>query len=134
MRRCCSLEDESGFWHRQSTSLYWRPKQTHSVDRSNSYILPKRKFKVLTYLFTYLLTYLLSPCSIVLHDKLIGLQLVKNRTVHYRLHKCPPPAPILSQIDPVHVLTLHILKVRLNIILPYTPAFSKRSFSPRKPP
>ena len=47
-----------------------------------------------------------------------------NPKVHYRIHKCPPPVPILSHLDPVHTphptswRSILILSFHLRLVLP----------------
>jgi hypothetical protein len=48
----------------------------------------------------------------------------RNPNVHYRVHKSPPPVPILKQINPLNITPFCLSKINFSIILPPTSRFS----------
>jgi hypothetical protein len=109
------------------------PKKKKCVKISNQYGQSSRAFVLCTpYLLAYLLTYILHGAESILRSQTVTASqepplILWNQKVHYRTHKCPPPVPILSQIDPARALTSHFLEIHLNNILPSTPGSSKWS-------
>ena len=86
---------------------------------------------------TYLLNYTMQRSSSWVANRFSANQeiprILWKPKVHYRHHKCPPPFPTLSQIDPVNTPTFHFLKIHLNIILPSIPWSPKWALSFRFP-
>ena len=87
----------------------------------------------LTYLLTYSTVHSLSWEANWFAASQEIPRISRNPKVHYRIHKRPPPVSILSQPNPVHIPTSHLLEIHPNIIHPSTPKSPQWSPSLRFP-
>ena len=75
----------------------------------------------LLYLLTYLLTHSMEQSPSWENNRFSASREISrilwNPKVHYHIHMCPPPVPILSQLDLIHGHTFHFLNIHLNIVL-----------------
>jgi hypothetical protein len=106
-----------------------------AINIRNNYTCMYRITIVFTRFFhwskTYLLTYSIEQSPSWEVNRFSASQeiprILRDLKVHYRIHKCPPLVPILSQINPLRALPSNFLKIHLNIILPSTPRYPKWS-------
>ena len=87
-----------------------------------SFLRQPLSFHILVYLLTYLLTYSMEQSPSGEANRFSASQeipsILWNPKIHYHIHKCLPPAPILSQIDPIHASTSQFLKIHICLGLP----------------
>ena len=95
--------------------------------------------------FTYLLTH--SPIHSLTHSMEQSTSWGANRfttgqespcilwdpKVHFHIYKCPPPVPILGQINPIYASPSHFHKIYFNVVFPPMPGSFKWHLSLRFP-
>jgi hypothetical protein len=118
---------------------------TYLIPYLFTYLFTYSLFTLLTYLIPYLLTYLLTYSmeqSLSWEANRFSASqeiphILCNPKVHYRIHKCPPPVPILSHIDPFrasHPISWSSILIYSSYLSLGLPSFLFLQTTPPKPP
>ena len=88
-------------------------------------------------LLPYFLTYSMEQSPFLEANWFAAIQeiprILWNPKVHYRIHKCPKPVPVLRKPIPVPIPTSHLLEFHPNIMHPSKPRSPQWSLSLRFP-
>ena len=101
----------------------------HPLTKSLTHPLTHSPTHSVTHSLTHSLTHSIQHSPSSEANRFSASQEIPRVLWNYRIQKCPPTVPILSQLHLVHTPTSHFLKIHLNIMLPSTPGSLKWSLS-----
>jgi hypothetical protein len=100
-------------WEPQRLTTLWAC--TACYRNSFTFLLP-RKARYM-YICSYLRSWALPKKLPIVQPFREFPAIWRNTKVHHRVHKRPPPVPVLNQFDPVHTISSYLCKIHFNIVL-----------------